>query len=70
MKTTHGGVLLLVRKVAGTKSINLHGSFSSFLNCTNGTKSRKESQMITVTIYLVSLLINLNKSKILLYELS
>ena len=38
MKNTHGGVLLLVLKVA-----LLRGRFSRFLNCTNGTKSLKTS---------------------------
>ena len=34
-KNTHGGVLILVFKVT-----LLHGCFSRFLNCRNGTKSR------------------------------
>ena len=38
MKNTHGGVLLLVLKVA-----LLRGCFSRFLNCTNDTKSLKTS---------------------------
>ena len=42
MKNTHGGVLLLVKLQAKTL---LHGSFSRFLNCTNGTKLRKTSHM-------------------------
>ena len=41
VKNTHEGVLLLVLKVT-----LLHGCFSRFLNCTNGTKSRKASHMI------------------------
>ena len=41
VKNTHGGVLLLVLKVT-----LLHGCFSRFLNCTNGTKLRKASHMI------------------------
>ena len=40
MKNTHGGVLLLVLKVA-----LLRGCFSRFLNCTNGTKSLKNHIM-------------------------
>ena len=32
------------------KAILLHECFSRFLNCTNGTKSRKTSQMIILTI--------------------
>ena len=38
MKNTHGGVLLKVTL--------LHGCFSSFLICSNGTKSRKASDML------------------------
>ena len=38
VKNTHGGVLLLALKVT-----LLHGCFSHFLNCTNGTKSRRAS---------------------------
>ena len=41
VKNTHEGVLLLVLKVT-----LLHGCFSRFLNCTNGTKLRKASHMI------------------------
>ena len=37
VKNIHGGVLLLVKVTL------LHGCFSGFLNCTNGTKSRKTS---------------------------
>ena len=37
-KNTHGGVLILVFKVT-----LLHGCFSRFLNCRNGTKSPKAS---------------------------
>ena len=43
MKNTHGGVLL---SVIGLKFALLHGSFSRFLNCTNGTKSRNASQSL------------------------
>ena len=38
MKNTHRGLILLVLKVS-----LLHGCFSGFLNCTNGTKPRKAS---------------------------
>ena len=44
VKNTHGGVLLLVKLQALLKVTLLHGSFSRFLNCTNGTKSHKTSQ--------------------------
>ena len=39
LKNTHGGVLLLVVKVTV-----IHGCFSSFLNCANGTKLLNTSQ--------------------------
>ena len=39
VKNTHGGVFLLEKLQA--KVTLLHGCFSRFLNCTNGTKSRK-----------------------------
>ena len=40
MKNTHGGVLHLVKVTL------LHGCFLRFLNCTNGTKSRKTSHIL------------------------
>ena len=37
-------------KVAGLLKVTfLHGCFSYFLNCTNGTKSRKTSQVSSLT---------------------
>ena len=49
MENTHGGVLLLVKLQAEfsnfTKSNTLPWVFFTFLNCTNGTKLRKTSQM-------------------------
>ena len=45
VKNTHGGVLLLV-PVTLLKVTLLHGCFSRFLNCTNGTKSRNASRMV------------------------
>ena len=42
MKNAHGKVLLLVKLGCNlVKVALLHGCFSSFLNCTNGTKSCK-----------------------------
>ena len=41
VKNNHERVLLLVLKLT-----LLHGCFSRFLNCKNGTKSRKASQMV------------------------
>ena len=42
VENTNGGVLLLVK----LKKKILHGCFSRFLNCANGTKLRKASHMI------------------------
>ena len=48
-KSTHGGVLILVKLQASDvtllKLTLLHGCFSRFLNCTNGTKSRNASHI-------------------------
>ena len=43
VKNIHGGVLLLVTWL---KLTLLHGCFSHFLNCTNGTKLRKASHTV------------------------
>ena len=40
VKNTHGGVLILLKLTL------LHGCFSHFFNCTNGTKSRNASHML------------------------
>ena len=45
VKNTHGGVLLLVKLQALLKVALLHGCFARFLNCANGTKSRKTSHI-------------------------
>ena len=50
LEYTHEGVLLLVKLHAKSfttllKVTLLHGCFSRFLNCTNGTKSRKTSHI-------------------------
>ena len=39
VKSTHGGVLFLLKVTL------LHGCFSRFLNCTNGTKSHNTSHI-------------------------
>ena len=44
-ENTHGGVSLLVKLQAVIKVTLLHGCFSHFLNCANGTKSRKASHI-------------------------
>ena len=49
MKKTHGGVLLLVKPATLLKVTLLHGCFSRFLNCANGTKSRKASHIYILT---------------------
>ena len=43
VKNTHGGKLVLVALQALRKVKLLHRCFSRFLNCSNGTKSRKAS---------------------------
>ena len=45
VKNTHAGVILLVKLQALLKASLLHGCFSRFLNCTDGTKSRKVSHI-------------------------
>ena len=49
VKTTHEGVLLLAKLQFAIllKVTLLHGRISRFLNCRNGTKSRKASHMST-----------------------
>ena len=54
MKNTHGGVLLLVKLLKAcnfTKSNTPPWVFSRFLNCINGTKSRKTSLLIWGNVY-------------------
>ena len=48
VKNTYGGVLLFVSLQAKSqlKVTLLHECFSRFLNCMNGTKSRKTSQLV------------------------
>ena len=50
MKNTHGGVLLLVKLHVNSSTLLkvtlLQGLLSRFLNCTNGTKLRKASQIL------------------------
>ena len=45
----HGGLLLLVKLQASPTTLRkvklLHGCFSRFLNCTNGTKLRNPSHI-------------------------
>ena len=48
VKNTYGGVQLLVLKVT-----LLHGFFLRFLNCANGTKSRKASHICTINTILL-----------------
>ena len=46
LKYTHGGVLIFATLL---KLTLLHGSFSRFLNCTNGTKSRNAPQLMIMS---------------------
>ena len=47
VKNTHRGMLLLVKLQASACNFTLpHGYFSRFLNCINGTKSRKAPQYV------------------------
>ena len=48
MKDTHGGVLLL-QPTTLLKLTLLYGSFSRFLNCTNGIQLRETSHFIDET---------------------
>ena len=45
IKNTHGRLILLQPETL-LKVTLLHGSFSRFLNCTNGTKLRKASHVV------------------------
>ena len=47
VKSTHGGVLLLVKLQAKS----LHRCFLPFLNCTNGTKLCKTSHCLSVSYF-------------------
>ena len=48
VKNTHGGVLILVKlKLVKCKLTLLHGCFSRFLKCTNGTKWYQIAQCTT-----------------------
>ena len=48
MKNTHGGVLVFVKLQAATilRVTLIHGCFSRFLNCANGTNTRKASHLL------------------------
>ena len=68
VKNTHEGVLLLA------KLTFLHGCFSRFLNCTNGTKSRKTSHLKSRSLvilafgnysYLIRISLNIPKSSVI-----
>ena len=49
VKNSHGGVLLSLATLL-LKVTLLHGCFSRFLDCTNGTKLRNASHIITVLL--------------------
>ena len=48
VKNTRGGVILFVASNFA-KSNAVHGCFSRFLNCTNGTKSQNASHLYLMT---------------------
>ena len=52
VKNTHRGVLILIKLQAEAYTLLrltlLHGCFSRFLNCANGTKSRNASHLFLV----------------------
>ena len=50
VKNTYGGVLLLACNL--TKSNTPPWTFSAFLNCTNGTKSRKALHTFSISFHL------------------
>ena len=50
VKNTLGGRLLLLKPTTLLKIALLHGCFSCFLNCTNGTKSRNVPHFITFIV--------------------
>ena len=52
MENIHEGVLLLVKLQFATllKVTLLHGCFSRFLNCANGTTWRKGSHLLQTTL--------------------
>ena len=64
-KSTHGGKLILIKLLRVTL---LHGCFSRFLNCTNGTKSRKASHIfqllssVSLLYFMFTLIQNYNSS--------
>ena len=54
VKNAHGGVLVSVKLQAFSLKVTLlHGYFSRFLNCTNGTNSRNASHRCTVLMILL-----------------
>ena len=62
VKNTHGGVLILVNF---TKLTLLHGCFSCFLNCMNGTKLHNASHIAKLDALKVAHVVNM----IFFYEL-
>ena len=55
VKNTHGGVLILVKLQALLRLTLLHGCFSRFLNCTNGTKLCNASQLRMLLMIIIVL---------------
>ena len=65
VKNTHGWVLILVKLQASASNFTevtlLHGCFSHFQNCINGTKSRNTPQIRLFNLFFPSIVINLVK---------
>ena len=61
VKNTHGGVLLLkscrLKSATLLKVTLLHECFSRFLNCANGTKSRKASHIYVTGFNTIEIII-------------
>ena len=59
VRNTHGGGVLLLEKLQAssyhlTKTTLIHGCFSRFLDCTNGTKLRNASLVISIIFRLTN----------------
>ena len=72
VKNTHGRVLILVKLQAEALTLLeltlLHGYFSRFLNCTNGTKSRNAQHLAIHVSSFTQDLIRADSSILLTHE--
>ena len=56
VKNIHGEMLFLVKLQATLLKVTiLHGYFSRFLNCTNGTESHKASHILLIRLKMLTL---------------